>query len=100
MKAQVEGGALWGVSLATQEIATLTNGAIDQDNYDTYTPLRMEDVPEIDVTVVGDGHYPAGAGEPGVTVTAPAIANAVFAASGARVRDLPITPEKIKAALG
>jgi len=100
VKAQVEGGALWGVSLATKEMATMTNGAIDQDNYDTYTPLRMEDIPEIDVTVVGDGHYPAGAGEPGVTVTAPAIANAVFAASGARVRDLPITPEKIKAALG
>lgn len=100
VKAQVEGGALWGVSLATKELATMENGAIQQDNFDTYTPLRMEDVPEIDVTVVGDGHYPAGAGEPGVTVTAPAIANAIFAASGARVRDLPITPEKIKAAMG
>jgi isoquinoline 1-oxidoreductase beta subunit len=100
VKAQVEGGALWGTSLATKELATMENGAIQQDNFDTYTPLRMEDMPELDVTVVGDGHYPAGAGEPGVTVTAPAIANAIFAASGARIRDLPITPEKIKAALG
>lgn len=100
VRAQVEGGALWGVSLATKEVATMENGAIQQDNYDTYTPLRMEDMPEIDVTVVSPGHYPAGCGEPGVTVTAPAIANAIFAASGARVRDLPITPEKVKAALG
>lgn len=100
VKAQVEGGALWGVSLATKEMATMENGAIQQDNFDTYTPLRMEDIPEIDVTVLSTGHYPAGAGEPGVTVTGPAIANAVFAASGARVRDLPITPEKIKAAMG
>lgn len=100
VKAQVEGGALWGVSLATKEAATMENGAIQQDNFDTYTPLRMEDMPEIDVTVVSPGHYPAGCGEPGVTVTAPAIANAIFAASGARVRELPITPEKVKAALG
>ncbi|WP_417518899.1 molybdopterin cofactor-binding domain-containing protein [Minwuia sp.] len=100
VEAQVQGGALWGTSLATKEVATMENGAIQQDNYDTYTPLRMEDIPEIDVTVLSTGHYPAGAGEPGVTVTAPAIANAIFAASGARVRDLPITPEKVKAAMG
>lgn len=100
VRAQVEGGALWGVSLATKELATMENGAIQQDNFDTYTPLRMEDMPELDVTVLSTGHYPVGAGEPGVTVTAPAIANAIFAASGARVRDLPITPEKVKAALG
>lgn len=100
VKAQLEGGALWGVSLATKEMATMEDGAIQQDNFDTYTPLRMAEMPELDVTVLSTGHYPVGAGEPGVTVTAPAIANAIFAASGARVRDLPITPEKVKAALG
>ncbi len=98
--AQLEGGALWGLSLATQERATMANGAIEQDNFDTYTPLRMADAPEIDVTVVSPGHYPVGCGEPGVTVVAPTLANAIQAAVGARVRSLPITPEAVKAAIG
>lgn len=100
VRAQVEGGALWGLSLATKEVATMADGAIQQDNFDTYTPLRMEDMPDVDVTVVSPGHYPVGCGEPGVTVVAPTIANAIFAASGARVRSLPITPEAVKSALG
>ena len=100
VRAQVEGGALWGLSLATKEFATMENGAIQQDNFDTYTPVRMEDMPDIDVTVVSPGHYPVGAGEPGVTVVAPTIANGIFAASGARVRDLPITAAAVKAAMG
>lgn len=100
VRAQIEGSSLWGLSLATKEMATMKDGGIEQDNFDTYTPVRMEDMPEIDITIVSEGHYPAGCGEPGVTVVAPAIANAIFAASGARVRDLPITPEKVKAALG
>ena len=89
-----------GLSLATKEMATMENGAIVEDNYDTYTPVRMEDVPEMNIEIVSDGQYPAGVGEPAVTVVAPAIANAIFSATGVRVRDLPITPEKVKAATG
>lgn len=97
--AQVEGATLWGVSLALYEQASMKNGNIVQANFDTYTPLRMDQVPELDLHVLNTGNYPSGVGEPAVTVVAPAIANAVFNASGARVRTLPITPERVKAAL-
>lgn len=99
VKAQLTGSALWGVSLALHEVTTLTNGAIEASNYDDYTPLRMFDLPEINAEVLSVGGYPTGCGEPGTTVVAPAIANAIFAATGARVRSLPITADKVKAAM-
>ncbi|MBL4907045.1 MAG: xanthine dehydrogenase family protein molybdopterin-binding subunit, partial [Sneathiella sp.] len=99
VKAQVEGSALWGLSIAIKEQAIMQDGAIQQTNFDTYDVLRMEDVPEMDITVLSPGQYPVGCGEPGVTVVAPAIANAIFNASGVRVRDLPITPDTIKNAV-
>jgi isoquinoline 1-oxidoreductase beta subunit len=61
-----------------------------------YTPLRMGDMPEIDIHLIENNYYPVGAGEPALSVVAPAIANAIAKAAGARVRGLPITPEKIK----
>jgi isoquinoline 1-oxidoreductase beta subunit len=97
--AQVQGSTLWGVSLALYEQASMKDGNIEQTNFDTYTPLRMSQVPELDLHVLSTGNYPSGVGEPAVTVVAPAIANAVFNASGARVRTLPLTPERVKAAL-
>jgi isoquinoline 1-oxidoreductase len=97
--AQAQGSTLWGVSLALYEQASMKDGNIEQTNFDTYTPLRMSQVPELDLHVLNTGNYPAGIGEPAVTVVAPAIANAVFNASGARVRTLPLTPDKVKAAL-
>jgi isoquinoline 1-oxidoreductase len=63
------------------------------------TPLRQENLPELDVSVLETGNYPTGVGEASATVVAPAIANAIFSAVGARVRSLPITPEKVKAAM-
>jgi CO/xanthine dehydrogenase Mo-binding subunit len=98
IRAQVEGAALWGLSLALYEKATLKNGAIEQSNFDTYTPLRMSQVPAIAVHIIANGEKATGVGEPAVTVVAPALANAIFKASGARVRSLPITAEAIKSA--
>jgi isoquinoline 1-oxidoreductase beta subunit len=98
-RAQTEGATLWGLSLALYEQATMKNGNIVQANFDTYTPLRMDQVPELDIHVLSTGNYPSGVGEPAVTVVAPAIANAVYNASGARVRTLPLTPERVKAAM-
>ena len=86
IRAQVMGGALWGMSLAMLEKATMKDGAIEQTNFDTYTPMRMADMPEIDVAVIANGEKAPGIGEPAVTVVAPAIANAIFNAVGARVR--------------
>jgi isoquinoline 1-oxidoreductase beta subunit len=99
IRAQVEGAALWGLSLAMYEKATLKDGGIEQTNFDTYTPLRMSQVPEVAVTVIANGEKPTGVGEPAVTVVAPAIGNAIFNACGARVRALPITAEAVKGAM-
>ncbi|HXZ00212.1 MAG TPA: molybdopterin cofactor-binding domain-containing protein [Stellaceae bacterium] len=99
VRAQMEGATLWGISLALYEQASMKNGEIEQTNFDTYTPLRMAQVPELDIHVLNTGNYPAGVGEPAVTVVAPAIANAVYNAIGARVRTLPLTPERVKAAM-
>ncbi|WP_065752857.1 xanthine dehydrogenase family protein molybdopterin-binding subunit [Bradyrhizobium paxllaeri] len=99
IRAQVEGAALWGLSLAMYEKATLKDGGIEQTNFDTYTPLRMSQTPEVAVNVIANGDKPTGVGEPAVTVVAPALGNAIFNASGARVRALPITPEAVKGAM-
>src|SRR5690348_13718679 len=99
VQAQVMGAALWGMSLALFEKATLKDGGIEQTNFDSYTPLRMSQMPEVAVSVIANGEHATGVGEPAVTVVAPAIGNAVFNAVGARVRALPITAEAVKAAM-
>ena len=97
IRAQVEGAALWGLSLALYEKATLKDGGIEQTNFDTYTPLRMSQMPEVAVTVIANGEKATGVGEPAVTVIAPALGNAIFNACGARIRSLPMTAEAVKA---
>jgi len=99
VKKQIEGSALYGISLALYENLTMKNGSIEQSNFDSWTPMRLNQTPEIESVIIQNGHYPAGTGEPATTVVAPAIANAIENAVGARVRSLPITPEKLKSAL-
>jgi isoquinoline 1-oxidoreductase len=99
VKAQIEGSALWGMSLALFEKAPLQNGALQVSNFDNYTPLRMSQMPDIDISIIANNDPPSGCGEPAVTVVAPAIANAIFNAVGARVRSLPITADAVKAAM-
>lgn len=99
IQAQVEGAALWGLSLAMHEKATMKDGAIEQTNFHDYTPLRMSQTPEVAVHIIANGEKATGVGEPAVTVVAPAIGNAIFNAVGARVRSLPITAEAVKAAM-
>ncbi|AGT08317.1 xanthine dehydrogenase family protein molybdopterin-binding subunit [Paracoccus aminophilus] len=98
--AQIEGGALWGLSMAMFEGTEIESGAPRDRNLDSYTPLRMVDTPpEIVVELVESTEAPVGLGEPGVTLIAPALANAIASAVGVRLRHLPITPEAVKAAL-
>ncbi len=97
--AQIEGGALWGVSMALHEGTEFVNGEVRDTNLDSYTPLRMGDVPEIEVEFLPSTEPPVGLGEPATTVVGPAIGNAIFAAVGARLRDLPIRPAAVVAAL-
>ena len=96
---QIKGAALWGASQILSERLTLKNGAFEQGNFDTYVPIRLSQVPEIDVEIVESGHHPSGVGEPSSTVVAPAVANAIFNAVGARVRQMPITPEAVLQAM-
>jgi isoquinoline 1-oxidoreductase len=97
--AQVQGSALWGLSQILSERLTYKDGAIEQTNFHEYKPIRLADVPPIDVELIPSGHHPSGVGEPASTVVAPAVANAVFAAVGARVRHMPISAQAVKEAM-
>lgn len=98
--AQMEGAALWGMSLALFEGTTFENGKVKDTNLGAYTPLRMADVPDLDIAFLPSTEVPVGLGEPATTVVGPAIGNAIFNAVGARVRDLPIRPQAVLAAIG
>ncbi|HKM70546.1 MAG TPA: molybdopterin cofactor-binding domain-containing protein, partial [Stellaceae bacterium] len=93
--AQIEGGALWGLSMALYEGSEFVRGQVKDLNLDTYGPLRIGDVPEIDIEFVNSTEVPVGLGEPGTTVVGPAIGNAIFAAVGIRLRHLPIRPAMV-----
>ena len=97
--AQMEGAALWGLSLALHEGTVFENGQPKDLNLDTYTPLRMSGVPDVEVEFIASAEAPVGLGEPATTVVGPAIGNAIYRAVGARVRDLPIRPEAVKAGM-
>ena len=97
--AQVEGAALWGLSMALHEGSEFVGGQPKDTNLDTYTPLRMGDVPEVEVEFIPSTEAPVGLGEPATTVVGPAIGNAIFAACGARLRHLPIRPDAVRQAL-
>lgn len=98
-EAQCQGAALWGLSMALYEGSELVNGRFKDSNYDTYTPLRLRQTPEVEVVFIPGEAAPSGLGEPAVTPVAPAIANAVFAITGVRFRSLPMRTDEIKAAL-
>lgn len=89
VKAQVEGGIGFGLGAILQEELTLTAGKVDQENYDAYTPLRINQMPVVEVHIVVTDAAPTGIGEPGVPPIGPALANAVYAATKKRVRVLP-----------
>lgn len=97
--AQTEGAALWGASMALHEGTEYEQGDIRDRNLDRYTPLRMSDVPELDIEFIASDYLSVGLGEPGTTVVGPAIGNAIFAAVGARLRHLPITAKAVREAL-
>jgi CO/xanthine dehydrogenase Mo-binding subunit len=97
--AQMQGAALWGLSMALHEGTEIVAGEVRDHNFDTYTPLRMRDVPDVQIEFVASTEAPVGLGEPATTVVGPAIANAIFAACGARLRELPIRASAVAAAL-
>jgi isoquinoline 1-oxidoreductase beta subunit len=96
VKAQFEGAAVFGASLALMGEITATGGKINQSNFINYPVARMNDAPfHTHVHVVASKEAPAGVGEPGVPPFAPALCNAIFAATGKRIRELPIKKTKL-----
>lgn len=98
-RAQMEGASLWGLSLALHEGTEFENGNVKARNLGAYTPLRLADVPELDISFVESTEAPVGLGEPATTIVGPAIGNAIYNAVGARLRHIPITSAAVKAAL-
>ncbi|WP_456421148.1 molybdopterin cofactor-binding domain-containing protein [Lutibacter sp.] len=91
VKAQMEGSAIFGMSLAFYGKITAKDGAIEQSNYDNYKMIRMHEIPKVHVEIVESSEKPTGVGEPGVPVIAPAIVNAIFKATGKRYHNLPLS---------
>ena len=98
-EAQCQGAALWGLSMALYEGTELRDGQYKDTNFDTYTPLRLGQTPEVQVEFIASKMPPSGLGEPAVTAVAPAIANAIYQAVGVRLRKIPMKPSELKSAL-
>ncbi|QDQ83168.1 xanthine dehydrogenase family protein molybdopterin-binding subunit [Paraburkholderia megapolitana] len=96
--AQMEGGIGFGLGAALHSAITLKDGRVEQNNFDTYQVLRMSEMPKVEVHIVQSGEAPTGVGEPGVAPVGPAVANAIFAATGKRIHVLPFPGEAEKSA--
>ena len=94
---QVQGAVLDGLSTALYQIITVENGAVVQGNFNSYRLMRMAEAPPVEVKFVLTDNPPSGLGEPALPPVIPALTNAIFAATGKRVRSLPIQPQMLKA---
>ena len=99
VNAQMEGNVIFGLSNALKEQITISDGMVDQSNFHDYQVMRIDEMPDIHVKALINTKSPSGVGELGLATTGAAVANAVFAATGARVRELPLTPDRVLAAL-
>jgi CO/xanthine dehydrogenase Mo-binding subunit len=86
----MQSGIVFGLSAALRGKITVEKGRVQQGNFDDYQPLRFDEMPQVEVHIVPSAEPPTGTGEPGLPPIAPAVANAVSAARGQRVRKLPI----------
>ena len=90
IRLQIEGGMIFGRSAALHGQITIEKGQVQQSNFHDYVPLRMSESPDIQTEIIADGTTPGGVGETGTPPIAPAVANAVFALTGQRLRELPL----------
>jgi isoquinoline 1-oxidoreductase beta subunit len=96
VQAQIQSGIIFGITAALYGEITLKNGRVEQTNFDTYQALRMNEAPAIEVHVVNSTEPPGGMGETGTSAIVPAIANAIFAATGKRLRKMPVDATVLK----
>jgi isoquinoline 1-oxidoreductase beta subunit len=96
IEAQIQGAVIFGVTAALYGEITIKNGRVEQSNFDTYQMLRINDAPAIEVHIVPSFEPPGGMGEPGTSAIVPAVANAIFAATGKRLRKMPVDANALK----
>jgi isoquinoline 1-oxidoreductase beta subunit len=96
IEAQVEGSFVYGLSAALYGECTVKDGRMEQENFNTYQVLKMDEMPKVETIIVPSGGFWGGVGEPTIAVAAPAVLNAIFAATGKRVRDLPLKNHSLK----
>jgi len=96
VQAQIQSAIIFGITGALYGEITLKNGRVEQTNFDTYQMLRMNEVPAIEVYIIQSSEPPGGMGEPGTSAIVPAVTNAIFAATGKRVRKLPVDAAALK----
>jgi isoquinoline 1-oxidoreductase beta subunit len=97
VEAQMEGGIIFGLSAALFSEITLENGRVEQTNFHNYRVLRINEAPVIEVHLVKSSEAPGGMGEPATSCVFPAVTNAIFAATGKRLRKLPVDTTKLTA---
>ena len=98
IEAQVEGSFVYGLSAALYGACTVKDGRIEQANFDTYPVVKMDEMPVVETIVMPSGGFWGGVGEPTIAVAAPAVLNAIYAATGKRIRDLPLKNHSLKKA--
>ena len=98
IEAQVEGSFVYGLSAMLFQECTVKGGRVEQTNFDSYPVLQMKDMPKVETSVKPSGGFWGGVGEPTIAVAAPAVLNAIFAATGKRIRDLPLKHHSLKKA--
>ena len=95
VKAQVEGSIIMALTAALKDEITIRNGEVVQSNFDSYRMMRINEIPPIEVYIVPSNVNPDGAGEPALSPLAPALGNAIFSATGKRIRKLPFNINKV-----
>jgi isoquinoline 1-oxidoreductase beta subunit len=100
MVAQIEGGIVYGLGLAILERITIKDGIVEQTNFSDYPVPRMRHTPAMHVELIPSDNLPVGVGQTSVPLVAPAVGNAVAQLTDIRLRQLPMSPERVKTALG
>jgi isoquinoline 1-oxidoreductase beta subunit len=95
---QVAGSFVYGLSALLYGECTVKDGRIEQSNFDTYDSLRINNMPKVEVVIMPSGGFWGGVGEPTICVAAPAVLNAIFAATGRRIRSFPLAKHGITTA--
>lgn len=98
IEAQVEGSFVYGLSAALYGECTVKDGRMEQENFNTYQVLKMDEMPKVETIIMPSGGFWGGVGEPTIAVAAPAVLNGIFAATGKRIRDLPLKNHDLKKA--